>query len=118
MGGMMQSSKTMELNPTHDIIRALVSKLDSEGENSKTVKDIVWLQYETALLASGFSLDKPVGFVDRINRLVRLGLGVDDDEDDEVGGVDAGEEDTATCTDDAEEQKETSEDDTSMEEVD
>ena len=109
----MQSSKTMELNPTHDIIRALVSKLDSEGENSKTVKDIVWLQYETALLASGFSLDKPVGFVDRINRLVRLGLGVDDDEDEEVG-----EEGTTTCTDDAEELKKTSEDDTGMEEVD
>merc|ERR1712037_837293 len=44
----MSSKKTMEINPLNPIV--------------KTVKDLIWLLYDTSLLTSGFSLDEPSTF--------------------------------------------------------
>jgi len=77
----MTSKKTMEVNPTNSIIVALREKADAD-QSDKTVKDLVWLLYDTSLLTSGFSLDEPATFSARIHRLVKLGLSIDDDDDD------------------------------------
>merc|ERR1712222_220335 len=45
----MSSKKTMEVNPTHPIITALVKKSDADSSD-KTVKDLIWLLYDTSLL--------------------------------------------------------------------
>jgi len=73
----MMSRKTLEVNPTNAIIASLRDKLKADA-NDFTIKDIVWLLFDTSLLTSGFSLDEPNSFAGRIHRLIKLGLSIDD----------------------------------------
>merc|ERR1712024_368497 len=83
----MTSKKTMEINPTDSIINALREKADAD-QSDKTVRDLIWLLFDTSLLTCGFSLEEPATFSARILRLVKLGLSIDDDEnDDEMDDV-------------------------------
>jgi molecular chaperone HtpG len=74
----MMSKKTMEINPFHSIIKSLKDRNDSLTDD-KVIKDLVNLLYESSLISSGFSIDDPTSFVNRINNMIKLGLMIDDD---------------------------------------
>uniref|UniRef100_A0A8D0A3Q9 Heat shock protein 90, alpha (cytosolic), class B member 1 n=1 Tax=Sander lucioperca TaxID=283035 RepID=A0A8D0A3Q9_SANLU len=77
--GYMMAKKHLEINPDHPIVQTLRQKADAD-KNDKAVKDLVILLFETALLSSGFSLDDPQTHSNRIYRMIKLGLGIDDDD--------------------------------------
>jgi molecular chaperone HtpG len=103
----MMSKKIMEINPYHSIIKSLKERLKSVN-NESMIRDLVSLLYESSLISSGFSIEEPATFVNRINNMIKLGLSIDDD-DEKI--VDAKEE---TKEDDLKEEEEQ----THMEELD
>uniref|UniRef100_A0A673VTR1 Heat shock protein 90, alpha (cytosolic), class A member 1, tandem duplicate 2 n=1 Tax=Salmo trutta TaxID=8032 RepID=A0A673VTR1_SALTR len=77
--GYMAAKKHLEINPDHPIVETLRKKAEAD-KNDKSVKDLVILLFETALLSSGFTLDDPQTHSNRIYRMIKLGLGIDEDE--------------------------------------
>merc|ERR1712240_141361 len=78
--GYMAAKKHLEINPDHSIVETLRKRAETD-KNDKSVKDLVMLLFETALLSSGFSLEDPAVHALRIHRMIKLGLGIDDDSD-------------------------------------
>merc|ERR1712243_17672 len=105
--GYMAAKKHLEINPDHSIVENLRQRAEADN-NDKSVKDLVMLLFETGLLSSGFSLEDPQIHAQRIHRMIKLGLGIDE-EDAEV--EDAVDEDMPPLEGDAE-------DASRMEEVD
>jgi len=89
MSTYMASKKTLEINPSNGIIVALRKKVEADP-NDKTVKNLVWLLFDTSLLVSGFSLDDPSVFAERIWRMIKLGLSIEDDQEEEGDKDDSG----------------------------
>merc|ERR1712121_5023 len=77
--GYMAAKKHLEINPDRPIINTLKDKSDAD-KNDKSVKDLSLLLFETSLLTSGFSLEDPASHANRIHRMIKLGLGIDDDD--------------------------------------
>ena len=45
------------------------------------MKGLIWLLFDTSLVTSGFNLDGPMQFSGRIHRMIKVVLGIDDDDE-------------------------------------
>merc|ERR1712038_1110768 len=77
MTSYMVSKKTMEVNPKNQIVKELRNKSEVD-QRDKTVKDLIWLMFETSLLTSGFNLEDSSQFASRIHRMIKIGLSIDE----------------------------------------
>lgn len=109
--GYMASKKNLEINPDHSIMKSLRERVEKD-QDDKTAKDLVMLLFDTALLTSGFSLDEPQSHASRIFRMIKLGLDIFDDEEEEAQASSSAETKPAEKIEGAEE------DASRMEEVD
>ena len=83
MNSYMMSKKTLELNSDHVIVKDLINKFNSD-KNDIALKNLIYLMYDTSLLASGFTIENPKLFSDRMYNMVKLGLSIhENDENDE-----------------------------------
>lgn len=92
----MMSKKIMEINPHHSIIKSLKERIKS-ADNEPMIRDLVSLLYESSLISSGFSIEEPGTFVNRINNMIKLGLSLDEDDE---KTVDAKEDCKEDCKED------------------
>merc|ERR1712007_287156 len=88
--GYMAAKKHLEINPDHSILENLRQRAEAD-KNDKSVKDLVMLLFETALLSSGFSLEDPAVHAQRIHRMIKLGLGIDEADEEVEDAADEGE---------------------------
>ena len=86
--GYMTAKKHLEINPDHPVMETLRQKAEAD-KHDKAVKDLVMLLYETALLSSGFTLEDPQVHAARIYRMIKLGLGIDEEESQLVEDISA-----------------------------
>jgi molecular chaperone HtpG len=63
------SKPTLEINPDHEIVQRLLARNDDE-----VTADAAWLLYDQALLLEGVALEDPAGFVQRLNRVLKLSI--------------------------------------------
>merc|ERR1712188_186903 len=72
----MMSKKTMEVNPRHPIVTEL-NKLLKDDADSEDAKDLGNLLYDTALINSGFTMEKTDEFAARMYRVLQKNLKLD-----------------------------------------
>jgi len=68
--------KILEINPRHPIIKELLRRVTEDAQDP-TATDIAELMYDTATLTSGFTLEDPTKFSQRVVRMMNLGLNLD-----------------------------------------
>jgi molecular chaperone HtpG len=68
--GMPEQKPILEINPGHEIVKKLLA-----DPGSDKVQDAAWLLFEQALLLEGVPLKDPVGFVQRLNRMLNRSIG-------------------------------------------
>jgi len=73
-----KASKILEVNFRHPVIVGLKNKI---ADDTESAKDLAQLLYDSALLQSGFVIEADsIGtFASRVDRIVRQGLGVEED---------------------------------------
>jgi heat shock protein beta len=65
----MKGKKTLEINPFSPVIKLLKAKIDKAPEAPET-KEMCKLLFDTAMLTSGFSIEQPGEFAERVFKLM------------------------------------------------
>ena len=72
----MKTNPTLEVNPNHPIIIELNNKIAVEGKEAQSIQDVAEILYQTSSLVSGYPVDDPSNFANRIHNLLNSILGI------------------------------------------
>ncbi|XP_016299538.1 endoplasmin-like [Sinocyclocheilus anshuiensis] len=95
--------KTLEINPKHPLIKEMLRRVKEDGED-QTAADLAVVLFETATLRSGYQLTDTKAYGDRIERMLRLSMNVDLEEQVEDEQEEEPEEPTEEAEDEDEEE--------------
>ena len=79
----MSTRKILEINPNHAIIKRIFELYEAD-ETNMHITDFTFSIYESGLLTSGFSLDNPILFGRRLNKMISCALGLEESVDPDV----------------------------------
>jgi molecular chaperone HtpG len=79
----MSGRKTLNINPNNKIIKELNKKVEAGESDNKHSSNVVQLLYQTALLDSGFTIDKTNEYTKRVYRIIGAGMLIDDDDEEQ-----------------------------------
>uniref|UniRef100_A0AAQ5ZY53 Endoplasmin n=1 Tax=Amphiprion ocellaris TaxID=80972 RepID=A0AAQ5ZY53_AMPOC len=74
--------KTLEINPKHPLIKQMLSRVNTDAED-QTASDLAVVLFETATLRSGYQLADTKAYGDRIERMLRLSMNIDEEPEEE-----------------------------------
>ncbi|KAM3608900.1 uncharacterized protein V6R79_006530 [Siganus canaliculatus] len=98
--------KTLEINPKHPLIKQMLKRVNDDAED-QTASDLAVVLFETATLRSGYQLADTKAYGDRIERMLRLSMNVDLDEQiEEEPEEEPAEDDSEDKEDDSEDKEE------------
>lgn len=72
----MNQKKTLEINPRHPLIKELQQRVELNSKDEMTI-ELAQILLDTAKLRGGYHLDESSEFAGRIERMLRLSIGVD-----------------------------------------
>ncbi len=73
----MASKKTVEINPYHPIIMKL-HETSKDSPEDTTSKEMAWMLFDSACIQAGFDIDDQSAFNQRMMKLLRNGLSIDE----------------------------------------
>jgi len=94
----MYGKKTLEINPDHPSIKDLREKVLKFEIPPSEVEDTATLLYDTALLTSGFQIEDPNEFSERMDRVLKFNLNIDRFEKSSAFEVDMSEDEPKEST--------------------
>lgn len=114
--GYMLAKKTLELNPHHPVMQKLLERVkEGDGELDEASTEYADLLFNMAILNSGFLVENPMDLTEPLEKLIKVGFGLDrdapteeievdiDDDEDEESGDDGEDIDEVDLDDDEEE---------------
>jgi heat shock protein beta len=71
----MRGKRTLEINPRHPMIAALKQRFEADPDSQEAAQ-LALLMFETAMMESGFSFDKPGDYAGRVFDMLGASMGV------------------------------------------
>nr|AIZ68158.1 heat shock protein 90 [Albuca bracteata] len=103
----MRGKRVLEINPRHPIIKELRERIAANPQD-ESIKQTARLMYQTALMESGFLLNDPKDFAERIYSSVKASLDISPDataeEEDDIEETEAEEKESASADKEADEE--------------
>lgn len=106
----MLAKKTLELNPNHPVMKSMLNELkENDGELSEASTEYANLLFQMAILNSGFLVENPMDLTEPLEKLIKVGFGLERDEPIEEIEIeldeDEDEEDEEESLDDSEDEE-------------